>query len=214
MDVSQPSPMHSALRSTASSTSSANHPYPSTLSGQEEKTAEAKAKKAADTEVAEKKKATAAEASTAAEVKTAEAKAKKAADAKVAETRKASAAETAAAAQKANDAEAKKAAATEAAAAKKAAPKGAKAKAAAEADKKAAANSKAAAEAQAAAESKAAVEAKAKAARLCLGCLPPPPHPTPYFLPLCKISPPRPQRLQLSSFVLGERLSLLLNCRY
>ena len=58
--------------------------------GQEVKTAEAEAKKAADAGVTETKKADAAEASAAAEVKTAKAKAKKAADAKVTETKKAS----------------------------------------------------------------------------------------------------------------------------
>ena len=57
MDVSQPSPIHYALRSTARSTSSANHPSPSTSSGQEVKTAKAEAKKAVDAEVAETKKA-------------------------------------------------------------------------------------------------------------------------------------------------------------
>ena len=45
--------MHSALLSTARYTSSANHPSPSTASGQEVKTAEAEAKKAADAKVAE-----------------------------------------------------------------------------------------------------------------------------------------------------------------
>ena len=83
MDVSGPLPMHSALRSTARSTSSANHPSPFTSSGQEVNTAKAKAKKAVDANVVETKKAAAAEASAAAEVKTAEAKAKKAADAEV-----------------------------------------------------------------------------------------------------------------------------------
>ena len=56
-DVSRPLPMHSALRSTARSTSSSNHPSPSKSSGQEVKTAEAEAKKAANSEVAETKKA-------------------------------------------------------------------------------------------------------------------------------------------------------------
>ena len=78
MDVSRPSPMHSALLSTARYTSSANHPSPSTSSGQEVKMAEAEGKKVADAEVAETKKAAAAEASAATEVKTAEAEAKKA----------------------------------------------------------------------------------------------------------------------------------------
>ena len=89
MDVSQPSPMHSALRSTARSTPFTNHPYPSTSAGQEVQTAEDEAKKAADAEVAETKKAAAAETSAAAEVKTAKAEAKKSADAEVAETKKA-----------------------------------------------------------------------------------------------------------------------------
>ena len=53
---------------------------PSKSSDQEVKTAEAKKKKSADAEVAETKKAAAAEASAAAEVKTTEAKAKKSAD--------------------------------------------------------------------------------------------------------------------------------------
>ena len=96
--------MHSALRSTACSNSSSNHPSPSIYSGQEVKTAEAEARKAADAEVAETKKAAAYEASAAAEVKTTKAEAKKAADAEVAETRKSAAAETAAATQKADDA--------------------------------------------------------------------------------------------------------------
>ena len=49
--------MHSALRPTARYTCSANHPSPATSSDQEVNTAEAKAKKTTDAEVADTKKA-------------------------------------------------------------------------------------------------------------------------------------------------------------